>query len=253
MRLRVLGCAGGSAPAAQLSCYLIDEVLAIDAGALTTRLDFEEQRRVHDVLLTHSHLDHVWTLPLFLANRFGGDPVPCRIHGSAYALDTVRAHLFNDRIWPDFTESVRHSIPVVEFKPLESGATRDVGGYEVTACELVHPVPSLAYRIRAEGASVLVCGDTHVCPALWTFANATPDLKGMILECSFPDRHSWLAGVSMHLTPTLLASEVKNLRAKVPIYITHIKPEDHAEVVREIASLGDPRLQILQPDEELDF
>src|SRR5262249_27066673 len=83
VRLRVLGCAGGSAPSSQLSCYLLDDVLAVDAGALTTSLDFPAQRRVQDVLLTHGHLDHVWTLPLFLANRFGGKPVPCRIHGSS--------------------------------------------------------------------------------------------------------------------------------------------------------------------------
>jgi ribonuclease BN (tRNA processing enzyme) len=253
MRLRVLGCAGGSAPAAQLSCYLIDDVLAVDAGALTTRLDFDDQRRVHDVLLTHSHLDHVWTLPLFLANRFGGEPVPCRLHGSAHTLETVRSHLFNDQIWPDFTEAVRQSIPVVEFKPIEAGTTRNVNGFEVSCCELVHPVPSLAYRIRAGGGSLIVCGDTHVTPALWDFANSTRDLRGMILECSFPDRHDGLAEVSKHLTPSLLASEMKRLKARVPVYVTHIKPEDHAEVVREIASIGDPRIQILQQDEELDF
>ena len=57
MQLRVLGCAGGSAPGADLSCYLLDDVLAVDAGALTTTLDFKAQRRVQDVLLTHGHLE----------------------------------------------------------------------------------------------------------------------------------------------------------------------------------------------------
>ena len=70
MRLRVLGCAGGSAPGHLLSSYLIDEVLAIDAGALTTALSVPGQRRVRAVAFTHGHLDHVWSLPLFLANRF---------------------------------------------------------------------------------------------------------------------------------------------------------------------------------------
>ena len=52
MRLRVLGCSGGSAPGHRLSCYLIDDVLAVDAGALTTGLEIPSQIRVEAVLLT---------------------------------------------------------------------------------------------------------------------------------------------------------------------------------------------------------
>src|SRR5262245_36266277 len=167
MRLRVLGCAGGSAPGAQLSCYLVDDVLAVDAGALTTALDFPAQRRVQDVLLTHGHLDHVWTLPLFLANRFGGPPVRCRLHGSVYTLETVRKSLFNDRIWPDFTDAVRHDVPLVAFRPIEPGAVAHIGTHEISAFRLEHAVPSQGYRIRADGTSLLVCGDTKTGDGLW--------------------------------------------------------------------------------------
>ena len=253
MRLRVLGCAGGSAPGAQLSCYLIDEVLAIDAGALTTTLDFGAQRRVEDVLLTHGHLDHVWTLPLFLANRFGGAAVGCRLYGSSYTLETVRQHLFNDRIWPDFTEAVRGTVPLVKFIPLDPGETTRILGYEVTSCSLVHAVPSQAYRVRAHGHSLIVCGDTYSTEALWSFVNETKDLSAVLIECSFPSRYDWLAKASLHLTPKLLGAELKRLRADVPVLVTHIKPEDANEVKRELRALGDPRVRVLVDGETIEL
>jgi cAMP phosphodiesterase len=246
MRFRVLGCAGGSAPGVQLSSYLVDDVLAVDAGALTTSLEFLAQRKVQDVLLTHGHLDHIWTLPLFLANRFGGDAVHCRIHASEFTLETVRKSLFNDRIWPDFTPVVRQDVPLVQFLPLEGAAPKHVLSYEVTPCPLVHAVPCQAYRIRSKRKSLIVCGDTHRSKDLWEFASATGDLAGLVIECSFPNRLEALATTSGHLTPALLAGELSRLKPDVPVHVTHIKPEDRREVVRELHALSDDRLRILE-------
>ena len=253
MQLRVLGCAGGSAPGRELSCYLVDGVLAVDAGALTTTLDFGAQRRVQDVLLTHGHLDHIWTLPLFLANRFGGDVVPCRLYGSSYTLETVRQHLFNDRIWPDFTDSVRENVPLVQFIPLDPGDSAPILDYEVTSSSLVHAVPCQAYRIRRGGRSLVVCGDTYATDSLWSFVNETKDLGAILIECSFPSRYDWLAKASLHLTPKLLARELKKLTVNVPVLITHIKPEDRAEVVEEIAQIGDPRIRVPEQGDVIDI
>jgi 3',5'-cyclic-nucleotide phosphodiesterase len=251
MRLRVLGCSGGSAPGAELSCYLLDDVLAIDAGALTTTLDLAGQRRVQDVLLTHGHLDHVWTLPLFLANRFAGDPVPCRLHGSSYTLETVRLHLFNDRVWPDFTASVRENVPLVQFHPVDPGDHASILDYEVDSVPLVHTVPSQGYRIRRHGRSLLICGDTYLADGLWTLANASQDLGAVLLECSFPDRYEWLAKASMHLTPKLLAAELKKLKRDVPILVTHVKPDAREEVHEELAALKDSRIRVLRQGETI--
>jgi cAMP phosphodiesterase len=252
MRFRVLGCAGGSAPGAQLSCYLLDGVLAVDAGALTTTLEFPEQRRVEDVLLTHGHLDHVWTLPLLLANRFGGPAVACRLHGSAYTLETVRTSLFNDRIWPDFTQSVREDVPLVEFLPMETGETRRVRHFEVTAFALDHAVPTQGYLVRSKKSSLIVCGDTKESHGPWPVANATDDLGGIVIECSFPNRLEAIAHASAHLTPELLRRELARLERDVPVYVTHVKPEDHDEVVSEIAALRDARVRVLETGQEFD-
>ena len=75
----------------RLSCYLLDDVFAVDAGALTTALALEGQRAVRAVALTHGHLDHIWSLPLFLANRFGSDTDTCHLFASTFTMESTRA------------------------------------------------------------------------------------------------------------------------------------------------------------------
>ncbi len=64
MRLDVLGCHGGELPRCRTTCFLIDEVLALDAGALTASLPLDQLLKVDDIVVSHSHFDHVKDLPL---------------------------------------------------------------------------------------------------------------------------------------------------------------------------------------------
>ena len=62
-----------------------------------------------------------------------------------------------------------------------------------------------------------------------------------------------LAKASLHLTPRLLAVELKKLtRPDVRVLVTHVKPEDRAEVLRELEALGDPRLHVLTQGETIE-
>lgn len=250
MDLRVLGCAGGSAPGMPLSCYLIDDVVAVDAGALTTGLEVEAQRRVESVLLTHGHLDHVWTVPLFLANRFGPQARTCAIHGSAYTLETLRKHLFNDRIWPDFTGARIDDVPLVQFQALEPGDRRPLpSGHEVTAVPLTHVVPCQGYLVRKGGRSVLVCGDTTTTDAVWRFADAQPDLAAILVECSFTDDLADLARRSRHMTPALLLADLRKLKSGARVLVTHLKPGYGDGIRAALEAGGDPRIGFVSPGE----
>ncbi len=71
MMYRVLGCSGGVAPGFHLPSFLIEDRLLIDTGCAATTLDVTEQVKIDHILLTHSHLDHTWGLPLLADNVFG--------------------------------------------------------------------------------------------------------------------------------------------------------------------------------------
>ena len=58
MELRILGCHGGETPKHRTSSFLLDERVAIDAGAVTSMLTLEEQHRIETVLVSHAHLGH---------------------------------------------------------------------------------------------------------------------------------------------------------------------------------------------------
>ena len=59
MRLKVLGAYGASDAEHNLTGYLIDDWLAVDAGTLTSKLSFAQQSRIQAVFITHPHADHI--------------------------------------------------------------------------------------------------------------------------------------------------------------------------------------------------
>src|SRR5690349_6092465 len=66
---------GAGARGLFLTSYLVNDRVAVDAGGLGLIGDLEEQGAVRDIFLTHSHLDHVASLPLWLDTHFGGPTV----------------------------------------------------------------------------------------------------------------------------------------------------------------------------------
>lgn len=253
MRLHVLGCAGGSAPGKRLSSYLIDDVLAIDAGALTTGLDLAPQRAIRTLALTHGHLDHTWTLPLFLAHRFDEATPTLTVLANAFTLQTLRDHLFNDRIWPDFTRARVQDRPLMDLREVEPGGEWTTPhGHSLAAIALTHTVPCQAWRVRTDAGALIVCGDTTTTQVLWQEANALPDLRGVVIECSWPNAMDDLARRSQHMTPALLAADLAGLKADVPVYVTHLKPGYEPQVRQELKALKDGRLRLLEQDQRLE-
>ena len=77
--------------------------LLLEAGTVTSVLTWEEQLGVTEVCVSHIHLDHVKELAFLVDNRAGRTPRPLVVTGVAEVVAGLRRHLFNDRIWPDFT------------------------------------------------------------------------------------------------------------------------------------------------------
>lgn len=251
MKVRVLGSYGGRFPGRETTSFLIGERLLIDAGTGVWKLSLDEQRQIDDVLLTHAHLDHVVDLPFLVDNVFPYRSTPVRVWGPAQVLDGVRRHLFNDVLWPDFSRLPSEEAPAVVFHPLPPGEDARVAGWRVTWARSNHPVFTAGYLLEKEGYGLLFSGDTGPTAELWRLGQSCPRLRTAFVEVSFPDRLRDLAVASGHLTPALLAGELTKLGVPdLPVKVFHMKPRFLQEVLQDLETLADSRLQVLHGGEE---
>ena len=72
MKLRVLGCSGGiGGRHLRTTSFLLDGDILIDAGTGVGDLTLAELSQIDHIFVTHSHLDHVTSIP-FLVDTVGG-------------------------------------------------------------------------------------------------------------------------------------------------------------------------------------
>jgi len=254
MKLRVLGCSGGQVPGHNLSCFLIDDRLLIDAGSVTAALPLSAQSKITDVLITHIHLDHVLSLGLLADNLYGRAQIPINVWSTPVIIEGLKKHFFNDNIWPDFTQitSPGQPSPVLKLFCIAVHEPAHLGAYMITPVEVQHAVPSIGFFIKNKNKTLIHLGDTGPTEEVWSRANSAGDLGAVIVETSFPNRLQEVADASQHLTPQTLAGEITKLGAHdVPILVTHLKPRFRSEIVSELKKLKDPRIRILEDGDVL--
>lgn len=246
MKIRIVPSApDGPEDKQYLTTFVINDVLAIDAGCIGLYGEPEDQARITDVFLTHTHADHIATLPVFVENTYADRQAAVTIHGHRESLDCLRTDVFNDRVWPDFV-SMRSpdEIPFMVLSELTAETPVTRAGLRVTPVPVDHVVPTFAYIVESDDAAVIFAADSGPTTRLWELAADLPNLKGVFMEASFPDSMSDLAGVSAHLTPSLFATEAAKLPSGVNLIAVHIKPRYRDQTLAELAALGLPRLAI---------
>jgi cAMP phosphodiesterase len=238
VKLQVLGCHGGELPSCRSTCFLIDGVLALDAGSLTSTLTLEQLCQVEDVIVGHSHFDHVKDLPLMADLVIGRRDRPVTIHASRECARALRENMFNNALWPDFTRIPTRKEPVLRIKPFRAGSTFQVGRYTVQSIPVHHPVESCGFIVTDGPTSVAMSGDTGPTEELWKALNQTPTLKALLLETSFPNMLQKLADISGHLTPHTLQSELAKFdRHGAEVLLYHLKPAFLTQLKQELAEL----------------
>jgi len=253
MRIHVLGCYGGESPDCRLTCLLLNDRLALDAGCLSKALPVEAQAGVRSIVLSHSHIDHTSSLPFFIDNVYGLTEGPIDIYASAPTIEAVRRHLFNDATWPDFTRLPNDLIPTMRFVELEAEVPVEIAGVRLTPIPVHHPVPTFGFLIEDGGASVLWSSDTGPTDRLWHFANRAENLRALCLDTSFDNSLQEIADLSQHLTPHTLMQELTRLRRRVPVLLHHLKPRYIRAIREEIRRLGNPDIAYLEQGKIYDF
>lgn len=253
MRVQVLGGFGGESIDCRMTCLLINEGIALDAGSLSQSLPIERQAEIHSILLTHSHMDHTNSLPFFIENVYGKSERAIDIHSSGATAYAIRKYLFNNATWPDFTRLPNHLLPAMRFCELEDEVPIQIDGVRFTPVPVDHPVPTYGFLIEQDGAALLWSSDTGPTQRLWEIANRTPHLKAVCIETSFDNSLQQIADLSLHLTPRTLETELKKLKRRVPILLHHLKPPCVERIHDEVAKLKHPDLVFLEQGKVYDF
>jgi cAMP phosphodiesterase len=105
MKIMVLGCSAVELPNSNLTSFLIDGKLLLDAGTIGSALDESAQWKIKYVLLTHAHLDHIKDIPFFADNiSMHNINHSVTVMSIPSVIRALKKHLFNDVVWPDFTK-----------------------------------------------------------------------------------------------------------------------------------------------------
>lgn len=246
MKIEVLGGYGGESLGCRMTCLLINDCIALDAGSLSQALSIERQVRVHSILLSHSHVDHTSSIPFFVENVFGKTDDSLDIYTSPATVYAIRKYQFNNATWPDFTRLPNHLLPAVRFNELQDEQPFELDGVRFTPIPVDHLVPTHGFLIEDDHSAVLWSSDTGPTDRLWEIANQTDNLKAICIETSFDNSLQHIADVSYHLTPQTLEVELRKLKRSVPILLHHLKPPCVDKIRVEVEQLGNSDIDFLE-------
>lgn len=230
-----------------LSCLVIDDRVALDAGSLAFSCTDQQRQKIRDIVLSHAHLDHIAGLPIFIDDLFAVLAEPIRIHATPEVIEILERDVFNWSIYPRFSELHNRNGRVLEYRPFEPGSTIDVSHLMIHPVVVNHKIQSVGMLVAGQGVSIGITGDTSNTDEIWSVFNRRSDLAAVLVECAFPNELVDLAAASHHMTPLILATELAKFeRSNVPVYVVNMKPMYRDKIIEELAPLGLPNLSILE-------
>jgi 3',5'-cyclic-nucleotide phosphodiesterase len=253
VQLRVVGCHGGETPKHRTCAFLLDERLAIDAGSLTSGLDLPLQYKLEAVLVSHSHLDHIRDLATIADNRAQYGCPPLQVVGTKATIDVLKAHFFNDLLWPNFAAIPSKKEPTIVYKTIKPEVRAEVAGFGVKAISVTHTIDTSAFVVDKGGVAMAYSGDTGPTDRLWAVLRERKDLRALLMEVSFPNEQQKIATLSGHHTPQTLIKDLKKYGnpRDLPTLLYHIKPAFQSDVEKQCAKLKGVELTVLGLGEQL--
>jgi ribonuclease BN (tRNA processing enzyme) len=239
---------GRATPEQRLTCFLIDDRVTVDAGSLGIALSDDQRGTVRDVIVTHPHMDHIASLPIFIDDLFGFLTEPIRVHATEDVIETLERDIFNWVVYPRFSELSNEHGPVMKYVPFRTGEEFKVGHLRVTAVPVNHIVSTVGLIVSDDKTTVAFSSDTYETEEFWELVNRTKSIDALLIEASFPNDMAKLAEVSRHFTPKLLKKELRKLNHNgLDILAVHLKPAYRDTVVSELEALKIPRLSVMEP------
>ena len=244
MILRVLGSAGAELPDFRPPAFLLDNQLLLDGGTIGSVLTEEEQWKIHTIFITHSHLDHIRSIPALADNIIIKNQLhTVSVQSTSDVISALQNHLFNNIIWPDFTKIPTTENPVLEFTTITPYQEYRIKDYVITAIPVNHTVPTVGYLVESSGKKLVYTGDTGPTEEIWMYCSGA---DALIVEVSFPDSMQDLAQLTKHLTASMLVTELSKIKVLPKrILITHPKPQYYDIIRKEVEGLAITGLELL--------
>lgn len=224
MNLRILGCSGGIGANMCTTSLMVDSDILIDGGTGLSELSLEEMSGLRHIFVTHSHLDHIAGIPMLLDSVFEELDQPLVLHAREETIQVLREHIFNWQVWPDFSCLPSEDRPVLRFEVMRPGERIEVGNRSVEMIAVNHAVPAAGYRVQNGVGSFAFSGDTTSNDGFWEALNQHEGLDMLIVESAFPDEERELSSKARHYCPQLLATDLKKLKHRPRLFLTHLKP-----------------------------
>ncbi len=248
MKIKIIGCSGAEFRGHNSPSFLLDDEIAFDAGSITDVLGEKAQFMIKHIFITHAHLDHIKSIP-FLADNIivGNMNHSVTILSIPPVIKTIKMHLFNSTMWPDFTVLPDPDNAILKLVKLKYSRPVQLNGYVITPFKVNHTVPSVGYLIEnSKKRRIFYTGDTGPAADTWRKIGDT-DINCLIIDVSFPNSMESLALQTGHLTPNLLKEELAHFRhLPEQICITHPKPQHLKTIKSELGRLHIKNLIILK-------
>ncbi len=229
-----------------LSSYLIGDALVIDGGSVGLLADIARQKAIQHVVLTHAHLDHVASLPLFIETVYSPGPDCVEVLAHPAILKQIRNDLFNNSTWPDFIELSTADDAFMQVTAMEPLTTVERSGCRITPVP-VHHAPHTYGMIVDDGTSCVVfAADTGPTEQIWKEASQYANLKAVFLECSFPNEMEAFAAKTGHLCPRTFVDQCKWIPDTVRIITVHRKARYRDEIASQLSTYNLPNVEIIK-------
>lgn len=238
MVIRFLGTHNAESKNTRLVSFLIDDVLAVDAGSLVSELTLSEQKRIKAILLSHGHYDHIKGVPAF---AFNNSDRTTKVLATQKTLEILSSHLIDGVVYPEFASQAsflrKATLQLVSVEPFDP---QDVEGYEVMAVPVRHPLDGVGFAITSgDGKSLFYTGDTGPkLSSIWS--KISPEL--VVIDVTWPNSLASGARDAGHLCPEMLKEELVELsrvNGYLPkVAVVHVSPQHEAQIEKEIGAVA---------------